>query len=179
MHHALLVKLPELVMPALCVVCGDTATRKYTLLRTFPLGSHSYSVNLPAPMCNLHHALAVSKSLAERRCEQVGMGLGVLMGALAASALGLLWSQSPSGLTAMHLALLVIVAVGIGLSVWLGVLLSVSPRFAAQEALAAREALTLYHYWPTEQVLELRFVHAEAAEKITRALMISGNVVSG
>jgi hypothetical protein len=115
-------------------------------------------------MCDPHFEAASFKGTAEKLVGTLGIIGGILTGLFAAVILMLRWQGTGADNIILKLFAGGIFGAGIFLIVWAVMALSVAPLFAERESKEARNAVTITHYWPKDQVVRLKFQNEQLAE---------------
>jgi hypothetical protein len=140
------------------------AAKQYLLEKTFSMGRRSYTIRVNVPMCDPHFEAASFKGSAEKLVGTLGVVGGILAGLFAAVILMVRWQGTGADNIILKLFAGGIFGVGIFLIVWAVMALSVAPLFAERESKEARNAVTITHYWPKDQVVRLKFQNEQLAE---------------
>jgi hypothetical protein len=140
------------------------AAKQYLLEKTFSMGRRSYTIKVNVPMCDPHFEAASFKGSAEKLVGALGVVGGILAGLFAAVILMVRWQGTGADNIILKLFAGGIFGVGIFLIVWAVMALSVAPLFAERESKEARNAVTITHYWPKDQVVRLKFQNEQLAE---------------
>ncbi len=125
-------------------------------------------MQLPVPLCHFHYQQAISKSPAQRWCEQAGVVFGLLTGLAICTALMFYWLRTGQGWFGVNLFLALVVGSGIGLSVWIGISFWLAPLFASSGTKAVWQSVRLEGYDPARQILSLNFMDDTVAELTVR-----------
>jgi hypothetical protein len=140
------------------------AAKQYLLEKTFSMGRRSYTIRVNVPMCDPHFEAASFKGSAEKLVGALGVVGGILAGLFAAVILMVRWQGTGADNIILKLFAGSIFGLGIFLIVWAVMALSVAPLFAERESKEARNAVTITHYWPKDQVVRLKFQNEQLAE---------------
>jgi hypothetical protein len=140
------------------------AAKQYLLEKTFSMGRRSYTIKVNVPMCDPHFEAASFKGSAEKLVGTLGVVGGILAGLFAAVILMVRWQGTGADNIILKLFAGSIFGLGIFLIVWAVMALSVAPLFAERESKEARNAVTITHYWPKDQVVRLKFQNEQLAE---------------
>jgi hypothetical protein len=162
------VLLSQVRFPSTCVVCLSPASKQYRLEKTFSMGRRSYAVKVNVPMCDPHFDAASFKGSAEKFVGTLGVMGGILVGLFAAVILMLRWQGAGADNIILKLFAGGIFGFGIFLIVWAVIALSVAPLFAEPESKEARNAVRITHYWPSNQVVRLKFQNEQLAEIVEK-----------
>jgi hypothetical protein len=93
---------------------------------------------------------------------------GILVGLFAAVILMLRWQGAGADNIILKLFAGGIFGFGIFLIVWAVIALSVAPLFAEPESKEARNSVRITHYWPSNQVVRLKFQNEQLAEIVEK-----------
>lgn len=162
------IQLDKLKFPPECVVCMSPASKSYKLSRVFTYGRTSITVNVQAPMCDLHFQNATQKSPTEKLVGTVGLVIGALVGIFTIVALLIYWSNSGQGNLILNLFSSSILGLGLFLIVWMIFLLGIAPLFAWPDSKEARNAVRLKKYWPKDKFLQLEFERENLADIVAK-----------
>ena len=123
-------------------------------------------------MCPTHHTVAVQRSSTEKLLSRAGGVLGAIAGVILAGLLLSYWSTSGTGTSMLNVLLAFVIAIGVFLIVWIAIRTWIAPLLAGTEGKAARRAVRIEKYWPTRNVLRLRFENSEFADMFAEMYLL-------